>query len=123
MDEKKIKEQIKEQKIGATELTSKEEETIKTIFELAKQPVIMSDSDFKCGEGELDIRNLNAKNLRQMQFRADMLEVAYLKNICDNQTDIIRLLLVIAKKMGVSNVADAISDVITELHDKLNKGA
>jgi hypothetical protein len=123
MDEKKIKEQIKEQKIGATELTSKEEETIKTIFELAKQPVIMSDSDFKCGEGELDIRNLNAKNLRQMQFRADMLEVAYLKNICDNQTDIIRLLLVIAKKMGVANVADAISDVITELHDKLNKGA
>jgi len=123
MDEKKIKEEIKERKIGATELTSKEEETIKTIFELAKQPVIMSDSDFKCGEGELDIRNLNAKNLRQMQFRADMLEVAYLKNICDNQTDIIRLLLVIAKKMGVANVADAISDVITELHDKLNKGA
>jgi len=123
MDENKIKEEIKEQKIGATELTSKEEETIKTIFELAKQPVIMSDSDFKCGEGELDIRNLNAKNLRQMQFRADMLEVAYLKNICDNQTDIIRLLLVIAKKMGVANVADAISDVITELHDKLNKGA
>lgn len=126
MDEKRkeqIKADLKAKAVKETELTSKEEEEINEIFQLANQPVSMKDEDFECGAGELDIRGLNAKNVRQMQFRAHMLEVSYLKSICDNQADIIRILLVMLKKQGVEDVAKEIGELVTDLREKFNKGA
>ena len=115
----KIKENIrakaKEQALEETSLTEEQIKEWEKIVAEAKMPVELNDDDFKCGEGEVDIRNLNDKNASQMMFRVGMLNVVYLRNISQSLIDIQRLLMVLLTKDGDINV----KQMLTKL-DELN---
>lgn len=94
--------------------------TFEEMCELAKMPIKYNDSDFKLGERELDIRELNAKNLKQLQFRLQVLENVYLKGISDSLIDLMRILIVIGKKVGVNDIEKEIADYLAEAEKKIN---
>ena len=116
-----FKEEKKEKAIAQTKLDDEEREIVEKIFEEAKMPVDLKDNDIECGEGELDIRNLSAKNRDQMNFRAEMLNVVYLRRIVDGLTDIIRLLMTNLRLSGVKSINEELDKTIAELAKELER--
>lgn len=111
-DIEKVKEEIKD---AVIEEHGVSEETSKLYNELLKEvqmPVGMEDADFKLGINELDIRKLNKRNKEQMAFRQGVLTNVLLKNMSTSLVDIIRLLMVIADKLGVPDIIKATDDII-----------
>lgn len=111
-DIEKVKEEIKD---AVIEEHGVSEETSKLYNELLKEvqmPVGMEDADFKLGINELDIRKLNKRNKEQMTFRQGVLTNVLLKNLSTSLVDIIRLLMVIADKLGVPDIIKATDDII-----------
>ena len=109
----KIKENIrakaKEQALEETKLTEEQIKEWEKIVAEAKMPVELNDNDFKCGEGEVDIRKLSDKNALQMMFRVGMLNVVYLRNIGQSLIDIQRLLMVLLLENGKIDVKQMLS--------------
>ena len=88
------------------------------MHEEAKLPIELNDFNFKMGEQELDVRKLSRANWRQMEFRQLVLQNIYLKQVVMGQTDILRLLMVIADKLGVEDIVGATDDVIDKVEAK-----
>lgn len=127
-DIEKVKRAIDQAHIDASVLSSHDQEILNRMHEEAKLPVELDDFNFKMGEQELDVRKLSRANWRQMQFRESILTNIYLKQIVMGQTDLLRLLMVIADKLGVEDIVKATDDVIDkveaaeqEKHNKTNK--
>jgi len=119
---KQFKEEKKAKAIKETEISEAEKKVVEKIFKEAKMPTILYDGDVKCGEGELDIRNLSAKNRAQMSYRAEMLTLVYMRRMVDGLTDIMRILMCVLKKLGVDNINEAIDEVMTELAREVERG-
>lgn len=99
------------------------EEALKTyeeLCEIAKQPIKFTNDDFQLGERELDIRELSAKNLKQVEFRQSILNNVYLKGISDTLIDLLRILCVIGKKLGINDIEKEINDFMDEEKAKIN---
>ena len=94
---------------------NEELELITSIMEEAKMPTVLKDGDVVCGPGELDIRELNAKNRAQMEYRAKMLQVVYLRRLNEAVTDLSRLCIVALRKLGVTDIAKEIEEAIEAL--------
>lgn len=95
-------------------------EKFEEICEIAKQPIKYKNEDFAMGEGELDIRELNSKNLKQVEFRQSILNNVYLKGISDTLIDLLRVLCVIGKKLGITDIEKEINDFMDEEQKKIN---
>ena len=108
----KVKEQAKEAVLEEHKLTEEQRATWDKIVEEAQMPINLTNKEFKLGPQELDIRNLNNKNIQQMLFRVGVIDNIYLKQLLNVGLDIIRLLMVIADKMGVENISKATDDVL-----------
>ena len=117
-----FKEEKKAKAIKENEISEAEKKVVEKIFKEAKMPTILYDGDVKCGEGELDIRNLSAKNRAQMSYRAEMLTLVYMRRMVDGLTDIMRILTCVLKKLGVDNINEAIDEVMTELAREVERG-
>lgn len=116
-DVRKVTKAIKKAQLDATKLTPETRKIFEEIMEKAKMPIHLEDKDIKLGEQELDVRDLNNKNWRQMTFRQQILTNIYLKQIVMGNTDILRMLMVIADKLGVKDIVKATDEVV----EKINK--
>lgn len=108
----KVKEQARETVLEEHKLTAEQRATWDKIVEEAQMPINLSNKEFKLGPQELDIRNLNTKNIQQMLFRVGVIDNVYLKQLLNVGLDIIRLLMVIADKLGVENISKATDEVL-----------
>jgi len=117
----KIKEEMKKAVVKDTEPTKEQIKELEQALKEAKMPVKLTDKDFKLGECELDIRNLNDKNLAQMMFRMQILNIVYQRQMTQSLVDVLRLEMIIAKKLGVEDVIKATDDLLRELTDKITK--
>lgn len=113
----KVKKAIDQAHMDASLLSDHDKEILRRIHEEAKLPIELNDKDFKMGEQELDVRKLSRANWRQMNFREQILTNIYLKQIAMGQTDILRLLMVIADKLGVEDIVQATDDVIDKVEE------
>ena len=122
---KKVNQAIKQAQLDATKLSPRSRELYEQMLAEAKLPIRLEDKDFQMGEQELDVRHHNRANWRQLQFREQVLTNIYLKQIVMGQTDITRLLMVIADKLGVTDIVGATDEVIEKIEakekEKLNK--
>lgn len=118
----KFKEEKKAKAIKETEISEAEKKVVEKIFKEARMPTVLYDEEIKCGEGELDIRNLSAKNRAQMSYRAEMLTLVYMRRMVDGLTDVMRILMCVLKKLGVDNINEAIDEVMTELAREVERG-
>ena len=116
-DVAKVKQAIDCAQIDATLLSENDQAILKKMHEEARLPVELNDANFKMGEQELDVRKLNRTNWRQMEFRQLILQNIYLKQIAMGQTDLLRLLMVIADKLGVEDIVKATDDVIDKVEE------
>lgn len=114
---KKVKEAIvdkaKAKALEETQLTEKEIKAWEEIVATAKMPISMTDKDFVCGEGELDIRKLSKENQTQMIFRTLVLNNVYLRECMTSLIDITKFLMLIASETSGKD--------LTELMEKLTK--
>ena len=115
---KRVKDQAKQVAIEENKISEEETKILEEAFAQAKMPVEMTDEDFKCGEYELDIRKLSPENRQQMIFRALTLNVVYLRQTSQNQIDIMRLLMLVLKKLGVEDVEKDLASLMEELTTK-----
>ena len=120
MDVEEIKKSIAEDVMKQADISEEESQTFMELLEEATMPVAMTDEEFKLGPSELDIRGLSNRNTNQMIFRTLVLQNVYLKQLLTASLDQIRLLMVIADKMGVENISKATDQVVLK-EKKLNK--
>lgn len=116
-----FKEEKKEKDLANSTLTKEEEEIVAKIFEEAKMPTVLKDGDIVCGAGELDIRNLSAKSRDQMIYRAQMLNIVYLRRLVDGMTDIIRILMTQMRLSGVKDISATIDETIEALNKEIER--
>ncbi len=118
-----VTEKIQKEKLEKKGVTLSEEQQakLKEAVEALKLPVEFTDKDFKMGEGELDIRQLNKKNTIQVFFRLFASLVAYIKDLNDNVIDVERLIMILLKKNGVTDVVKETEDVMNELLSNIKK--
>lgn len=128
MEEKEInkkveeaKQIIKEKVIADHEVDDATQEIMARILEEAKMPIEMKNEDFKMGERELDIRGLSSKNRDQMLFRMLVLNNVYQRQNALTLIDIMRLMMILLKQMGVENIEKAIDDLIQEQTQKIKQ--
>lgn len=117
-DEEKVLDAIKQAHLDASKLTPETQAIFNEMLEKAKLPIRIDDKDFQMGEQELDVRHLSRANYRQMEFRQQTISNIYLKQIVMGQTDILRLLMVIADKLGVEDIVGATDEVIDKVEEK-----
>lgn len=113
-----VREGIEKEVIKQNEMSEKDAEIYQKIMDEAGLPVKFTDEKFKLGKQELDIRPLTKKNKEQMFFRTIALLNVYLKQLLGGQTDLLRLLMVIADKLGVEDIVGATDDVIQKIQDQ-----
>lgn len=117
-DVAKVKKAIDQAHIDASTLSEHDQEILRQMHEAAKLPIELDDFNFKMGEQELDVRKLSRTNWRQMEFRQLVLQNIYLKQIVMGNTDILRMLMVIADKLGVEDIVGATDEVIDRIEAK-----
>ena len=117
-DVAKVKKAIDQAHIEASTLSEHDQEILRQMHEAAKLPIELDDFNFKMGEQELDVRKLSRTNWRQMEFRQLVLQNIYLKQIVMGNTDILRMLMVIADKLGVEDIVGATDEVIDRIEAK-----
>ena len=113
-----VKKAIKQAHVDASKLDPKSQEIFNRMLEEAKLPVRIEDKDFQMGEQEVDVRHLSRANWRQMEFRQNTLDNIYLKQINMSLVDILRMLMVIADKLGVTDIVGATDEVIEKVEAK-----
>lgn len=117
-----FKEEKKEKFLGEATPNEDEKELAKKIFEEARMPLELKDDEVKCGEGEIDIRGLSRKNRDQMIYRVLMLNLVYLRQLCQNQTDLFRLQAAELRALGVKNITSAIEEAIAQMAKEIDEG-
>ena len=120
-DIKKVQKAIKKAQLDATQLTPKGQEMYEKMLKEADMPIRLEDKDIVLGKQELDVRHLSRASYRQMEFRQLVLSNVYLKQNNQTLTDILRLLMVIADKMGVEDIITATDDIIDKITESEKK--
>ena len=120
MDVEAVKKSIAEDVIKQAGIDEKESAEFLQMLEEATMPVVLDDDDFKLGPSELDIRGLSKRNLTQMIFRTLVLQNVYMKQLLTASIDQIRLLMVIADKLGVPDISKATDQVVAKAKKQNN---
>lgn len=115
---KKVKDQIADEVREQAGISEQESELFRKLCEEASMPVEFKDEDFKLGNNELDIRELNDANFKQMIFRALVLQNVYQKNTVNCLLDITKLLFILLDKNGVENIVKATDDILEKMAEQ-----
>ena len=102
-----------------TQLDEKGKQLLEDLSREAKMPIKLKDGDIELGEGELDIRELSKKSKEQLFFRQAILNAVYLRQVVQSQVDLLRLVMIILKKLGVEDIIQATDDLQTELAESI----
>ena len=103
-----------------SQLDEKQKKLLEDLSREARMPIKLKDGDIELGEGELDIRELSKKSKEQLIFRQLILNNVYLRQVVQSQVDLLRLVMIILKKMGVEDIIQATDDLQTELTEQIN---
>ena len=103
-----------------SQLDEKQRKLLEDISNEARMPIKLKDGDIELGEGELDIRELSKKSKEQLFFRQLILNNVYLRQVVQSQVDLLRLVMIILKKLGVEDIIQATDDLQTELAESIN---
>lgn len=117
----RVKEIAKEKAMKELGIDKAELKTIEDMMKMAKMPIHLKDKDIELGEGEVDIRGLSQANINQMFFRLFCLNNVTLNSIDQSLTDVLRLMLVLLKRLGVEDITKAIDDLEQDLKKVINK--
>lgn len=120
-DVQNVKEAIKKAQMSKAELSPENQALFERMCQEADMPIRLEDKDFKLGKQELDVRHLNRANWRQMEFRQLILQNIYLKQIVMGNTDILRILMIIADKLGVEDIVAATDEIIDKIDAQQKK--
>lgn len=115
---KKVKDQIADEVREQAGISEQESDLFRKLCEEASMPVEFKDEDFKLGNNELDIRELNDANFKQMIFRALVLQNVYQKNTVNCLLDITKLLFILLDKNGVENIVKATDDILEKMAEQ-----
>ena len=123
MSNEKEKEELREARakdsLLDTQLDEKGKQLLEDLSREAKMPIKLKDGDIELGEGELDIRELSKKSKEQLFFRQAVLNAVYLRQVVQSQVDLLRLVMIILKKLGVEDIIQATDDLQTELAETI----
>ena len=114
-DVEAVRKAVKKAQMNANQISPENQELFEKIMAAADMPIVLQDKDIKLGRQELDVRTLSRNSYRQMEFRQLVLNNVYLKQVSMSLTDITRLLMVIAKKLGVEDIIEETDKVIDEI--------
>ena len=103
-----------------SQLDEKGRKLLEDLAREAKMPIRLKDGDIELGEGELDIRELSKKSKEQLMFRQLILNNVYLRQVVQSQVDLLRLVMILLKKMGVDDIIKATDELQTELTEQIN---
>ena len=117
-DVEAVKKAVKKAQLNSTQLSPENQALFERMMKEADMPVVLLDKDMKLGKQELDVRMLDRKNWRQMEFRQLILQNIYLKQVVLGQTDLLRMLMVIADKLGVTDIVKATDDVQAKIEEQ-----
>lgn len=117
-DVQAVKKAIKKAQLNSTQLSPENQALFEKMMKEADMPIVLQDKDMKLGKQELDVRLLDRKNWRQMEFRQLILQNVYLKQVVMGQTDLLRMLMVIADKLGVTDIVKATDDVQAKIEEQ-----
>lgn len=117
-DVQAVKRAIKKAQLNSTQLSPENQALFEKMMKEADMPIVLQDKDMKLGKQELDVRLLDRKNWRQMEFRQLILQNVYLKQVVMGQTDLLRMLMVIADKLGVTDIVKATDDVQAKIEEQ-----
>jgi len=130
MDEKKVEGLTKEEKKEAKNLLKQKAleeigvndadiKKFNEMCELAGLPIVIKDKDIKLVKGEIDYRQLGQANIIQLLFRHLTVGGSYLKDIRDSLIDIQKLLMIILKQMGVTEIVKATDEIVADLQKEV----
>ena len=123
-EKQQAKSVLKEKALQESGVSPEDAKKVEDMLKLAKMPIVIKDKDIKLGDGEVDFRELSETNTRQMLFRYLTLNNVYLKDIRDSLIDIQKLLIILAKTQGVTDIIKATDEIVEELRkqaeEKLN---
>lgn len=117
-DVQAVKKAIKKAQLNSTQLSPENQALFEKMMKEADMPIVLQDKDMKLGKQELDVRLLDRKNWRQMEFRQLILQNVYLKQVVMGNTDLLRMLMVIADKLGVTDIVKATDDVQAKIEEQ-----
>jgi len=120
-EKQQVKAALKEDALKQTSATPEETKKLADMLELAKMPIVIKDKDIKLGPGEVDFRQVSDLNARQLLFRYLTLNNVYLKDIRDSLIDIQKLLMILAKTQGVTDIIKATDEIVEELRKETEK--
>lgn len=116
------KKRINENKIGQSAISEEEAEQVKELMDEAQMPYVFKDEDFKMAMGELDIRELNDQNFKQVLFRLVSCNLTYQRQIAQMLVDIERLMMILisGRKVRPEEIANELNDLIAKLEKASN---
>jgi hypothetical protein len=89
----------------------------------AKMPIKFKDNDLGFGEGEYDVREISAKTKRQLDYRFACMQVNLLRDTAQSLRDTQRLLMLVLRKMGVTDIQAELADLYEELEKECGHNA
>ena len=104
-----------------TLLDEKGQKILEELANEAKMPIKLKDGDIELGANELDIRELSKKSKEQLMFRQLILHSVYLRQVVQSQVDLLRLVMILLKKLGVEDIIAATDELQTELTQQLHE--
>lgn len=116
-----LREQAKKMAMDEFGLKEDDVKLLEEAMEEAKLPVELDDKDFKMGERELDIRKLSKKNLDQMMFRMQILNVTYLRQLTQTLVDTMQLIMLVLKQLGCEDIIKSTEELIEEMRKNVTK--
>lgn len=89
----------------------------------AKMPIKFKDDDLGFGEGEYDVRELKASTRKQLDYRFECMKLNLLRDTAQSLRDTQRLLMLVLRKMGVTDIQSELNDLYAELEKECGHNA
>ena len=89
----------------------------------AKMPIKFTDDDLGFGEGEYDIRGIKAGTKKQIDYRFDCMKVNLLRDTAQSLRDTQRLLMLVLKHMGVTDIQGELNELLEDLSKQIGQKA
>lgn len=102
------------------EISAEEAKQVKEALEI--KPKALKKEDIKFEKGEEDVRELDPKDYRQIEYKFLTTQTALLHNMAQSLVDTQRLLMLVLSKLGVKDISKALVELYEELAKEAEDG-
>lgn len=114
---------MEEKKETESALSEKEAKQVAKALEAETKPHVLKASDIKFEKGEEDVRSVDRRNYRQIEYKFLTTQTALLHNMAQSLVDIQRLLMLVLRKQGVKDISKELLELYEELKDEADKAS